>query len=115
MLAGSDPAAVFRSDDCGESWEEFLGFQEVPESNQWQFYGNRLSHVRELRTAPDDPDTTFAGIEVGGVAMSIDGGRRWKQLHGTNDDIHFVNISKANPRRVYLATAQAPYRSDDGG
>ena len=57
----------------------------------------------------------FAGIEVGGVVKSIDGGRSWKQLHGTNDDIHFVNISKANPRRVYLATAQAPYRSDDGG
>ncbi len=33
----------------------------------------------------------------------------------TNDDIHLVDISGANPNRVYVATAQAPYRSDDGG
>jgi len=115
VFVGSEPAAVFRSDDGGESWEECRGFHDVPEADQWHFHGNRLSHVRELRTAPGDADTMFAGIEVGGVVRSTDGGRTWKQLHGTHDDIHFVNMSPARPRRVYVATAQAPYRSDDGG
>ena len=36
-------------------------------------------------------------------------------MQGLHDDIHLVNISAANPRRIYVATAQAPYRSDDGG
>ena len=115
LFVGSEPAAVFRSDDGGETWEECLGFQEVPEANQWSFHGNRLSHVRELRTAPGDPDTMFAGIEVGGVVKSSDGGKSWNQLHGLHDDIHLVNISKASPRRIYVATAEAPYRSDDFG
>ena len=115
LFVGSEPAAVFRSDDSGETWGECLGFQEVPEANQWGFHGDRLSHVRELRTAPSDPDIMFAGIEVGGVVKSNDGGKSWSQLHGLHDDIHLVDISKANPRRVYVATAQAPYRSDDGG
>ena len=115
LFVGSEPAAVFRSNDGGESWEECRGFQDVPEANQWHFHGNRLSHVRELRTAPGDSDTMFAGIEVGGMVRSSDGGRTWKQLPGTHDDVHFINISKANPRRVYVATAEAPYRSDDGG
>ena len=115
LFVGSEPAAVFRSDDGGETWGECLGFQEVPEANQWNFHGNRLSHVRELRMAPGDPDTMFAGIEVGGIVKSSDGGKSWLQLHGTHDDIHFVNISGANARRIYVATAQAPYRSDDGG
>lgn len=115
LFVGSEPAAVFRSSDGGETWEECRGFQEVPESNQWNFHGNRLSHVRELRAVPGDPDTMFAGIEVGGVVKSTDGGKSWKQLHGLHDDIHLVNISKANPNRIYVATAQAPYRSDDGG
>ena len=77
----------------------------MPEANQWNFHGDRLSHVRELRMALGDPDTMFAGIEVGGIVKSTAGGRSWHQLHGTHDDIHFVDISKA----------QAPYRSDDGG
>lgn len=115
LFVGSEPAAVFRSGDGGQTWEECRGFQEVPEASQWHFHGNRLSHVRELRMAPGDPDTIFAGIEVGGIVRSSDGGRTWVQLHGTHDDIHFINISKANSRRIYVATAQAPYRSDDGG
>ena len=115
LFVGSEPAAVFRSDDGGETWAECQGFQEVPEADQWNFHGDRLSHVRELRNVPGDPDTMFAGIEVGGVVKSSDGGKSWSQLHGLHDDIHFVNISKANPKRVYVATAQAPYRSDDGG
>ena len=115
LFVGSEPAAVFRSDDGGETWEECRGFQEVPEANQWNFHGDRLSHVRELRAAPGDPNTMFAGIEVGGVVKSSDGGKSWTQLHGLHDDIHLVNISEANPRRIYVATAEAPYRSDDGG
>ena len=115
LFVGSEPAGVFRSDDGGDSWEEVQGFQQVPESGQWNFHGGRLSHVRELRTVPGDPNVMYAGIEVGGVVRSRDGGNSWMQLEGTNDDIHFVNISDANPNRVYLATAQAPYRSDDGG
>jgi photosystem II stability/assembly factor-like uncharacterized protein len=115
LFAGSEPAAVYRSDDGGDSWSECAGFQRANDSNQWNFHGDRLSHVRELRTAPGDPNTMYAGIEVGGIVKSTDGGSTWSQLHGTHDDIHLVDISEANPRRVYVATAQAPYRSDDGG
>jgi len=115
LFVGSEPAAIFRSDDGGETWNECRGFQEVPEANQWSFHGDRLSHVRELRTAPGDPDIMFAGIEVGGVVRSGDGGQSWKQLPGLHDDIHLVNISQASPSRIYVATAEAPYRSNDGG
>ncbi|MCH7713147.1 MAG: hypothetical protein IIC99_05945 [Chloroflexi bacterium] len=115
VFVGSEPAALFRSSDGGESWEECAGFQEVPESDTWTFHGGRLSHVRELRTEPGDPDTMYAGIEVGGIVKSSDGGKSWTQMQGLHDDIHLVNISDADPRRVYVATAQAPYRSDDGG
>lgn len=115
LFVGSEPAAVFRSDDGGNSWDECQGLGDVPEAGQWNFHGDRLSHVRELRTVPGDPNVMYAGIEVGGVVRSRDGGQSWKQLEGTNDDIHFVNISGADPSRVYLATAEAPYRSDDWG
>jgi len=75
LFVGSEPAAVFRSGDGGETWEECAGFQDVPESNQWNFHGDRLSHVRELRTEPGNPDTMYAGIEVGGDRKV----QRWRQ------------------------------------
>lgn len=116
VYAGSEPAAIFRSPDGGDTWEECSGFRAVPESKDWNFHSEtRDSHVRDLRMAPDDPSYLYAGIEVGGMVGSKDGGGSWKQLPGLNDDIHCVNLSKARPKTVYVATARAPYRSDDEG
>jgi len=116
VYVGSEPAALFCSHDGGETWEESTGFRAVPESSQWSFHSEtRYSHVRELRMAPHDPDVLYAGIEVGGVVRSRDGGQTWQQLHGTHPDIHLVSLSLAQPDRVYAATARGPYRSDDEG
>ena len=115
VYAGSEPAAVFRSTDGGESWQECSGFSKVPEASNWHFHGDRASHVRELRMASRSPDTIYAGIEVGGVVRSWDGGASWQQLHGTDDDVHLVDLNASLPERVYVATAVAPFRSDDGG
>ena len=49
------------------------------------------------------------------MVKSSDGGKSWSQQPGLNDDIHLVDINEADPQRIYVATAQAPYRSDDGG
>ena len=116
VYAGSEPAAIFRSQDGGESWEECAGFREVPESERWWFHGEtRQSHVRDLRMAPKDPGRLYAGIEVGGMVRSRDGGGSWQQLEGTHDDVHFINLSASRPSTVYIATATGPYRSDDEG
>ncbi len=116
VYVGSEPAALFQSTDSGDSWQECPGFRAVPESKDWGFHAEtRDSHVRDLRMAHDDPARLFAGIEVGGMVRSQDGGSTWKQLPGLNDDIHCVNLSRSRPHTVYVATARAPYRTDDEG
>ena len=116
VYVGSEPAAVFRSADGGNTWEEFGGFRAVPESTEWGFHApTRDSHVRDLRVAPDNPQRLYAGIEVGGMVSSGDGGVSWRQLPGLDADIHCVNLSGDRPGSVYVATASAPYRSDDAG
>ena len=116
IYVGSEPATVFRSTDAGDTWEEFAGFRAVPESTEWGFHSpTRDSHVRDLRVAPNDPRRLYAGIEVGGMVRSDDGGANWKQLPGLDDDIHCVHLSGDRPDSIYVATARAPYRSDDGG
>ena len=116
VYAGSEPATLFRSRDGGESWEECAGFRQVPESASWGFHApTRDSHVRDLRLAPDNPQCIFAGIEVGGIVRSDDGGDNWRQMEGIHDDVHCIDLSPNHPSSVYVATARAPYRSDDGG
>ena len=115
VYAGSEPACIFKSTDGGETWEENESFRAVPESGSWSFHGDRLSHVRELRAAPHNTNLLYAGIEVGGIVRSRDGGQSWQQLHGTDTDVHLINLSNSKPERVYAATAAGPYRSDDGG
>ena len=116
VYVGSEPAAIFRSSDCGVTWQECDGFRQVPESSEWGFHSpTRDSHVRDLRVAPDDPNSLYAGIEVGGMVRSGDGGGSWHQLPGLNPDIHCVSLTDDRPGRVYVATASAPYRSDDQG
>ena len=116
VYVGSEPAALFRSSDSGNSWQECSGFREVPESVDWGFHAEtRDSHVRDLRVSPGDASCMYAGIEVGGMVRSEDAGATWKQLPGLNDDIHCVNLSRSRPGTVYVATARAPYRTDDEG
>ena len=116
LYVGSEPATVYRSEDGGETWTELAGFTQVPESADWSFHSpTRDSHVRDLRETPGNPDRLYAGIEVGGMVCSGDGGQSWQQLPGLNDDIHCVAMSDHRPTSVYVATAQAPYRSHDGG
>jgi photosystem II stability/assembly factor-like uncharacterized protein len=113
---GSEPAALFRSDDSGASWAECKSFREVPESSNWGFHApTRDSHIRDLVVSPGDDNLLYAGIEVGGVVRSRDGGNNWQQLPGLDDDIHCLHLGNDRPQRVYAATASAPFRSDDGG
>ena len=116
IYVGSEPATVYRSTDGGASWQELDGFRAVPEAGDWGFHApTRDSHVRDLRVAPNDAGRLYGGIEVGGMVRSDDAGKSWKQLPGLNDDIHCVHLSGDRPDSIYVATARAPYRSDDGG
>ena len=115
VYVGSEPAALFCSQDGGLSWEECKSFREIPESINWSFHGDRHSHIRDLRVAPNDPHLIYAGIEVGGVVRSKDGGATWMQLNGPDLDVHSLHICTTRPATIYAATAMGPYRSDDGG
>lgn len=116
VLVGSEPAALFRSSDAGSTWEEYKSFQNVPESSNWGFHApTRDSHVRDLVVSPGDANLIYAGIEVGGVVRSSDGGNSWQQLPGLDDDIHCLHLSTDQQKRVYVATASAPFRSSNGG
>ena len=116
VYVGSEPAALFRSDNAGATWDECRSFQDVPESTNWGFHApTRDSHIRDIVVSPVDSSLLYAGIEVGGVVRSTDGGNSWQQLPGLDDDIHCLHLGTDQRQRVYVATASAPFRSNNGG
>ena len=79
VFAGTEPAAVFRSRDRGESWVELKAVKDLPSYPTWSFPAPPfISHVRTFDFVADEPDTVFAGVEVGGLIRSGDGGETWE-------------------------------------
>lgn len=115
LYAGTHPAHLYVSDDHGVSWNELKGLQDLPSRETWHTPRHRdEAHVRSLGTHPDAPERIIAGIEVGGVHVSEDGGETWiERCDGLHPDIHHVLIIGADE---YLAsTGGGLYRTQDTG
>jgi len=132
LYAGAAPAAVYRSDNGGDTWRRLRNAKQ-PERIQMGF------DTRVIRMAidPTRPDEVYAGLEVGGVMRSLDGGETWadcskdllrlaelpklKSKIGSEDenegmlDTHSLAMSAAAPGTVFLAVRMGLFRSPDGG
>ena len=116
VYVGSEPAMVFATRDGGETWRACEAIASVPESSNWSFHWEgRHAHVREVALAPGRPDWVYAGIEVGGLVRSKDGGDTWESLAGTDPDVHTLSFAPSQPGTLYAGTAKGPYRSRDWG
>jgi len=70
ILAGVEPAALFRSADGGDSWEMVAGLSNHPHAREWQPGNGGLC----LHTILADGDRVHVGISAGGHYLSEDGG-----------------------------------------
>ena len=117
LFVGTLPPALYRSEDAGATWREVESFQQVDNRHEWTFFGGpETAHVRSLSVCPDLPGVIAAGIEVGGVIVSEDGGASWEDRTGpVDEDVHSVHLFRTAPGRL-MATCQAGvFLSDDLG
>lgn len=116
MYAGVEPAGVFRSTDAGHTWEELAAVGQLPSAPTWSFpVPPHVAHVRTLSVDPKDSRTIYAGVEVGGVIRSRDGGESWEELNqGLDIDVHNIALHAQRPGLIYATTGGGFYRSEDG-
>jgi hypothetical protein len=98
VYAGVEPAAIYRAERAGDSWTRLAGFDAVADDAPWPTNPHREdAWVRDVASPPGDSDTLFAGVEVGGLVASTDGGASWHELDAVPDDVH--DILPITPQR----------------
>ncbi len=129
LYAGTAPTGLFRSADGGESWTEIPALAELAEAGGWCIPTNPPVAAR-TRALVVSGDRIWAGVEVGGIAVSEDAGATWSMvLPGDNPDLHMMFAHPEAPDTLYASTGYGRldgvaemvegnagvFRSEDGG
>lgn len=123
LYAGTQPAAAWRSDDGGDTWKELRGLGTRAERAGWYLPGDEplatvpVARVNTFVVDPASRDTLLAGVEVGGLWRSDDGGESWA---ARGEDlpslgIHALAAHPLEPETFFAATETGVYRTVDGG
>ena len=129
VWAGTEPGAIFRSTDGGETFELVRGLWDHPHRTEWDAgYGGQAFHT--ILPHPTDGQSVLAAISTGGVYRTSDGGATWEASNeGVKAEfmpgerfypefgqcVHKVSRDSADPDRLFLQNHGGVYRSDDGG
>jgi photosystem II stability/assembly factor-like uncharacterized protein len=117
VYAGTEPSALYRSDDGGGSWRELKALLDLPSRPNWSFPPRPwTSHVRWIAPSPHDAGLLLVGIELGGLMRSCDGGETWEDHRpGAQPDVHSIAWHPRVAGRAYEAGGGGAAWSDDGG
>lgn len=126
-FAGTEPAAIFVSEDGGESWEERPEVAQLRDQfNWWLPYSPEAGCVRGFAFHGQH---VFAAVEVGGLLCSDDGGGSWQLAEGSDGqpkfgqpaagrihpDVHSIEVHPSSHHLLFAPTGGGFYASANGG
>lgn len=127
LLAGVEPAGLFRSTDGGSTWSHVEGLTNHPTRPTWgPGAGGLILH--SIVPHPTDPQRTWVGISAVGVFETRDGGASWEPRNRgvradfvpgpepeTGQCVHKLAMAAGEPETLYQQNHCGQYRSTDGG
>lgn len=127
FYCGVEPAALFKSEDGGESWNFVEGLHNHEHRPRWQPGGGGLG-LHTIILDPKDENRMLVAISSGGAYRTEDGGKTWRARNvGVRAEfmpdkypefgqcVHKVVHHPSNPSRLFLQNHWGLYRSDDWG
>ena len=80
LYAGVDPAALFRSEDDGATWQEVTGLSNHPTRDAWEGGLGGLC-LHSIVLDPSNQSRMWVGISAVGVMGTTDAGESWHPLN----------------------------------
>src|SRR5712672_49276 len=117
VYAGTEPSAVFRSDNGGDSWVDLAGLRALPSADTWSFPPRpQTHHVRWIEADVSVADRVFVAIEAGALVRTFDGGQTWRdRVRDGPYDTHTAATHALAPGRIYSAAGDGYFESTDAG
>ncbi len=127
VYAGVEDAALFRSTNGGQNWEEIAGLRGHGTGPRWQpGAGGMCLHTIVLD--PSNPKRMFIAISAAGSFRTDDGGKSWRPINrGLKSPflpdptaeighcVHRIAAHKSRPNVLFMQKHWDVMRSDDGG
>ena len=127
VYAGVEDAALFRSSDGGQSWQEVAGLRGHGSGPSWQPGAGGLC-LHTILLDPKDPKRIFVAISAAGAFRSDDGGTSWRPINrGLRSEgipnpaaevghcVHRIARHPSRPDVLFMQKHWDVMRSDDGG
>jgi len=127
VYAGVEDAALFRSTDGGQTWEELPGLRDV-RGNLWQpGAGGMCLHTIILD--PGDSKRMFVAISAAGAFRTDDGGQTWRPINNglksnyelpegnaeVGHCVHNIAMHPSQPNVLFMQKHWDVLRTDNGG
>ena len=127
VYAGVEDAALFRSTDGGQTWQELAGLRGHGSGPRWQPGAGGMG-LHTILLDPVNPGRIFIAISAAGVFRSDDAGQTWRPtnrgLHSpflpqpaaeVGHCVHRIAMHPARPDVLFMQKHWDVMRSDDAG
>jgi photosystem II stability/assembly factor-like uncharacterized protein len=127
VYAGVEDAAMFRSTDGGQSWQELAGLRGHGTGPSWQPGAGGLC-LHTVIQDPSRPDRMYIAISAAGAFRTDDAGKTWRAINrglkseGIPDPeaevghcVHHVAMHPSRPDVLFMQKHWDVMRSDDAG
>ncbi|HEV7195959.1 MAG TPA: exo-alpha-sialidase, partial [Pedococcus sp.] len=127
VYAGVEDAALFKTTDGGQSWQELPGVRTHPTGPSWQPGAGGLC-LHTILIDPTNPERIFIAISAAGAFRTDDGGKSWRAINqglhseGIPDPkaevghcVHRLAVHPSRPDTLFMQKHWDVMRTDDAG
>jgi photosystem II stability/assembly factor-like uncharacterized protein len=127
VYAGVEDAALFRTTDGGQNWQELSGLREHTSGAAWQPGAGGLC-LHTILLDPNQRQRMFVAISAAGAFRTDDGGRSWRPINrglksqGIPDAdaevghcVHRIAMHRSRPDVLFMQKHWDVMRSTDAG